>query len=106
MSNHYRRPFAVFVAGMAVALTTMAFDVRSTPWPPEREATCYTLASVSGNYAAAKKHRTNLKPYRETENDDIIYQVGYIMGLLDGKALYTKTPRAEIAAKMYEIHCI
>lgn len=106
MSKHFKRPCIVFVAGMGVVLATMAFDARSKTLSLKQETTCYVLASQSGHYGAAKKHRENLAPYRELSNDDIVYQTGYIMGKLYSTAVFLKVSQTDVARVAYEDQCI
>lgn len=103
--KHFKEPFAVFAVGMGLALTAIAFEVRSNVLTLEDEAACYTMAGVSRNYDAAARHRASLVKYRELENDDIILQVGFTLGFIAGRASNSELSEIEIASKIYEAQC-
>lgn len=104
--KHFKGPAIVFIAGMGLALTVMAFDARSAVLTLEDEAACYTMAGMSRNTDAAAMHRANLVQYRELENNDIIFQVGFTMGQVAGMASITEQSEEEVAKELYEKYCI
>ncbi len=104
MSKHFIKPYGVAMAGILVVLGLMAWEVRAEP-VLERESSCYAAASAAQLDIAAKAHRINLQPFRETSSNEVDYYIGYRLGHLTATAKFAEKPLTEVALHEYNLNC-
>lgn len=93
----------LFIFGMSMIMTALMFDAKAAT--PDTMARCYGLASASGNHAAAKRLRLELRPLRVEANEEITYTIGYTKGYLDAHADSAGVPISIVATNLFNKEC-